>query len=207
MTSVKYLLNAADAAARMRAPELAARWIRLSHVLGSVIPDGSAVELLQEVGRLDLLVRAMEEDPDPMLHPLGPMSVTWVALSYEVVRALHQRRPTWPGIEPLLRRLELVRMPLLKFEIAQEGKNQMPPIELYRSPPGPSDKPNRIYDKADRERAYRPVGALTPEGLSWGVVDSAAGRTVWVTRRSLADELLMLCQNDAGVTKGATSVN
>ena len=172
-----------------------------------MIPNGSAVELLQEVGRLDLLIRAIEDELDPMLHPLGPMSVTWVALSYEVIRALHQRCPTLPGLEPLQRRLELVRIPLLKFEIAQEGKNQMPPIELYRYPPASSGEPPRLYDKADRDRAYRPVWALTPEGLSWAVVDSTAGRTVWVTRRSLADELLMLDKNDAGVTSAATPVN
>lgn len=204
MASVKELLNAAEAAARARAPVLGERWIRLSHVLGSMIPNGSATEVLQEVGRLDLLIRAMEDEPDPMLHPLMPLSVTWVALSYEVVRALHQRRLDLPGLEPLLRQMELVRIPLLKFEVAQEGKNRMPPIKLYRYPPTSSDEPPELYDRSDRGRAYRPVGALTPAGLAWGVIDAAAGQTVWVTRRSLADGLLAFARTEAEITMAST---
>lgn len=188
--TVNDYLRAADAAARMRAPGLSMQWIRVSHVVGGMMPHGSIADVMQEAGRLDLLIRAIEDERDPMLHPLVPIAMTWVALSYEAVRALHQRSPALPGLEPLLRRLELVRMPLFKSEVARERPNRMPPIDLYAYPPTSAEEAPRRYDRLDDQRAYRPVAAMTEQGLAWGVVDAVTCRMVWVTRRSLADALL-----------------
>jgi hypothetical protein len=178
--------------------------MRLSVDIGGLLPASALDHAVQEAGRMDMLVRTMEDErrdaglQTPLLgDPLAfafhaEFSGIWVALAYEVVRLLRQRN-LLPGCQEataLMDGLEAVRVPLMKHEVQRE-KALTEPLQMGRVRPGSQVEPSYTYDPKDQRRAHIMARGLTPRGsLSWLTFDHRAGREQWMERRYLADLML-----------------
>lgn len=123
--------------------ERAARWSNASYRVAQVLPEHFIlVADIQQVGRLDCVVSALEGDIARLLLASAPQTPTfsvdfsivlaksWLSLTYEVVRTIKQRilskselRARWgAGLNQAFLNLERVRMAELKREIAKGSK-------------------------------------------------------------------------------------
>jgi hypothetical protein len=175
---------------------------------------------VQRVGELDMVLRAMEEEfsaqqslPSGMsfgFHHQMTLSETWVIICYEALRALRQREEeaaniaraqkrepapddisALPSFRQIFLDLELLRMPMAKYEIAKD-KTMKSPLTMRAVPPtGVSN--DRVYDKADPTRSHiMPTGLSDRRSATWLVFDHSAPNQYWVERRDLSDRLLAL---------------
>lgn len=188
-----HLLNAMAGVAYSRFPELGQRWVNLSGQFSG--GDSHLMLSMQRVGRLDLILRCVEEEIAPTLFkdnlpeadqpPLlaadmaVALSNSWILEAYEIVR-LRRDRIKGDGepdeaLEALYRRLSLVRIPLAKGEIAGTNKHRK------------------------RGTAHRPTYMLNLATGSavWAVLDKKTGQYVEIVRRDLADEMLAFAKAEA----------
>jgi hypothetical protein len=213
-------VEAAFKAARSNFPTQHRDWVNLSAGLAGRAGIAPLFVSIQRLGDLDLLLRAMEAEAAQNGAPQGPsmafhyqmmLSETWVMASYEALRAIRQREAEAAEIrhndvsssasddvsqlqifKDLFRDLELLRMPIAKYELAKDQKMKAPlPMQAY--PPNGDATDVQLYDKAD------PVGShIMPSGLSdrksvaWHVLDHSTSASYWVERRDLADRFLSL---------------
>ena len=88
--------------------------------------------------------------------------------------------------------LELLRMPIAKYEIAKD-KDMKQPLHLVRNPPNNDATDHLIYDKDDPARSYLMQAGWSERGsVTWAAIDHTVPRQYWVERRGLADRLLAL---------------
>jgi len=133
---------------------------------------------IQRQGDLDLLLRCMEDEfeankaaeiadttgSNMTFHYQLSLSETWVVGCYEILRAFRQRdrdalkagvRPSGvSGMETfksIFADLELLRMPMTKFEIAKDDKLNEP-LPLRRIPQMTTATDDTIYDSKDPAR-------------------------------------------------------
>lgn len=202
--SVLKLLNAAQTIADQAHADLHKQWIGLSHKLAAITGVAHVVGV-QRVGRLDLLLRAIEaevladiakptEEQDFFAADvLSAQSEIWVLRAYEIVRAadqqLEEKGQENASITALKHRLGLVRIPLAKGEIQGMTKKRVKndPIILARAD-GSDPKPYAA------DGSYLMPGHLcTATGsFSWAAVDRERQRNDLIRRRDLADEMLAL---------------
>jgi hypothetical protein len=195
-------------------------WIDLSARLAGRVSLAPLMANLQRVGSLDLLLRAMEDERAANASAAGQglsfafhyqlmFSENWVVLCYEALRAIRQRegevadeaRAKNPGHLPddvsslstfkqVFADLELLRMPIAKYEIAKDDKLKQP-LTMRAHPPNGTASDDRVYDKDDPARSHIMPTALSGRGsVAWQVLDHRASREYWVDRRELADRLL-----------------
>lgn len=201
--SVTELMLAAFTIATNGQPRLFERWVRISHQIGSRLPTSRLRKSVQDVGQLDVIVRAIEDErrgfgldqPGPHLMAadmLGVLSGLWVATAYEVLRLLKERELLPPGEKPLQLHyhLERVRVPLMKHELQKEDKLRdrilMATVGLHGelSPAG-------AYDRKDPTRSHAMRHGLTPRGsCSWETYDHRDDSVLWLERRFLSDVML-----------------
>ena len=87
---------------------------------------------------------------------------------------------------------QLVRIPLEKYEIANEKKSPKP-IEMMRFPPTGEERDMYVYAETDPLRAH-----IMPSGLSergscmWHVFDAVSQTSYWIERRSMSERFLAL---------------
>ena len=94
--------------------------------------------------------------------------------------------------------LELLRMPIAKFEIAKDNKLERPlPLRRVGDDEG---EPIEFYDPKDPGRFHiMPKGVSSRGSTVWLALDVRNSREHWVERRDLADRLLSLLK----LVKGA----
>ncbi|MGG5823947.1 hypothetical protein [Falsiroseomonas sp. HW251] len=170
-----------------------------------MLPNATFMEAVQKAGRIDIVVRTMEDERrdagigqamqgDPMAFGLhADLSGIWVALAYEVVRVLRQRKlmPPSQSARALMDALEAVRVPLMKHEIQRE-KGLKAPLSMARVGLG-GDATSDVYtyDPKDDQRAHIMPSGVTPRGsLSWLTLDHRSGNQQWMERRYLSDLML-----------------
>lgn len=197
-------LGLALAQARFRYDQIAQRWINLSFKL-SGLTDVSFLTNVQADGELDVLLRALEDwsaknvdHPDIPLH--GNLQFTlsraWLLSVYETLRvAVRGNGKDNEALVALFRKVELVRMPLAKGEIAK-AKSSKSPIHLVREGDDPQTQ-SEEYKAGDP--SYIPPMTMTPASGSFGwvvvdiaLIDSDRDPIRHITRRELSDELLAL---------------
>jgi hypothetical protein len=188
-------------------------WTNLSGVLAGRFSLPVAMINFQRQSDLDLLLRCMEDEfevnkatealgPDFTLHYQMMLSETWVVACYEILRAFRQRDnesglgdDAVSGLatfKSLFADLELLRMPIAKFEIAKESKIKQP-LSLKAYPLNNDATDARFYDREDPTRSYFMQTSVSSRGsMMWLVLDHSASRQYWVERRDLADRLLNL---------------
>jgi hypothetical protein len=177
------------------------KWVALSRDIGALLPTSALIVSVQEVGRLDVVLRALEDEhreivignampSDPLAFKTqAAFSGIWVGLAYEIVRLLRDRGLLPPDdvAAALMTGLEGVRVPLAKHEIQRDKKLREPLLMGYLDPQGqltPSDN----YDPQDKQRGHRmPSGITSCGSLTWLTYDHRTGCEQWIERRYLSD--------------------
>jgi hypothetical protein len=193
-----------------------ASWTNLSARLAGRFSLPVAMISLQRQGDLDLLLRCMEDEfqsnkaaetadksgEDFTFHYQMMLSESWVVGCYEILRAFRQRDDDGnlgaDGVSALttfksiFADLELLRMPIAKYEIAKDNRMKQP-LNLRAIPPNKDATDNHVYDKKDPARSHiMPAGISGRGSMMWLVLDHTVPREYWVERRDLADRLLAL---------------
>jgi hypothetical protein len=133
------------------------------------------------------------------------LSEMWIVGCYEVMRAFRQRDRESIGagarssgvselesFKSIFADLELLRMPMAKFEIAKDDKLKEP--LAFNMSPAIEGAPDRsFYDSKNPARYHIMPNGLSPRGSAvWLALDHLTSREYWVERRSLAERLLAL---------------
>jgi hypothetical protein len=217
---VSPLLNSLFNVARAKYRAENEAWVQLSYRLSGRFNLVTAVSSIQREGDLDILLRCLEDEfnknkdapgMDFSVHYQMMFSETWIVGCYEILRAFQQRdreaakagKPI-SGVSELdefksiFNDLELLRMPIAKFELAKDRDLERP-LPMRRVGDDET-KPIEFYDPKDPGRFH-----IMPKGMSargsavWLSLDVRNSREHWVERRDLADRLLSLVK----LVKGA----
>jgi hypothetical protein len=188
-------------------------WTNLSGVLAGRFSLPIAMINLQRQSDLDLLLRCMEDEfeankaaealvPDFTLHYQIMLSETWVVACYEILRAFRQRDNESSLSDDAVSRLatfksvfadlELLRMPIAKYEIAKENKIKQP-LSMKAFPLNNDATDAHVYDREDPTRfCFLQTRVSSRGSMMWLALDHSVPRQYWVERRDLADRLLNL---------------
>lgn len=190
------LLNAAATLGFQQQRATHERWVTLSLRVGFR-------ELIfnQADGLVDIFIRAMEEETkrrhdnnhspvDFHLTLQNTLSRYWVCSWYEVIRRIQEKRGRVAQLLALRRKLELVRVPLAKFQIANDRKVKEPIYFVKQSGPSAEPEPYTARERLE----YNPVHQISTVtgSIGWHVYDTAAKRPVDIFRRDISDEILEL---------------
>ena len=217
--TVSTLINAAFEQAAAQRGDRRQHWRKLSYRLGGELPNSNLTWCVQNVGHLDLLLYALEDEaareivrgparPMSSLHQQMMLSEYFVGASYEILRTLAQRdkdtakaggapAPRTREFQTLLTDLEFVRIGLDKHELPKDKDKSLTgdPIEMVRIPSNEEPRDRYVYDKNDSQRAHiMPTGLTSAGSVCWQVTDLRAGRSYWVERQNLASRMLDLIQ-------------
>jgi hypothetical protein len=202
--------------ARARYSAKHASWTNLSARLAGRFSLPIAIISLQRLGDLDLLLRCMEDEfqenrttqaadklgQDHTFHYQLMLSESWVVSCYEILRAFLQRDDeadlgvngvsAMVAFRSIFVDLELLRMPLAKYEIAKD-RRMKEPLTMCAIPPNDNATDERTYDKNDPTRSHiMPTGMSGRGSMTWLALDHSIPREYWVERQDLADRLLAL---------------
>ena len=181
-----------------------ASWTNLSAQLAGRFSLPIATITLQRLGDLDLLLRCMEDEfqangateaadrlgLDHTFHSQLMLSESWVVACYEILRAFRQRDDeanlnvdgvsAMAAFKSIFADLELLRMPLAKYEIAKD-RHIKEPLTMRAIPPNDDATDEYIYDKNNPTRSYfMPTGMSGRGSMTWLVLDHSAPREFWV---------------------------
>jgi hypothetical protein len=132
---VSPLLNSLFNVARAKYRAEYKAWVQLSYRLSRRFNLVTALSSIQREGDLDILLRCLEDEcnmnedasgMDFSFHYQMMFSETWIVGCYEILRAFQQRDSSgvfeWHEFKSIFTDLELLRMPIAKFEIAKDNK-------------------------------------------------------------------------------------
>jgi hypothetical protein len=133
------------------------------------------------------------------------LSETWVVGWYEILRAFRQRdreaikasaRPSgisdMEAFKSIFADLELLRMPMAKFEIAKD-QGLVEPIRMQKFPPNNDATDQYVYNREDPARSHIMRARWSLRGsLEWLALDHRTMQEHWVERRGLSDRLLTM---------------
>jgi hypothetical protein len=202
MQKVTELIEAAFTQAFISHREIHAAWTSASHRIGGLLPSSLLMSSIQQAGRLDLLLRCLEDELGADISDEKGSDVShqsmfsdlWVCQVYEFFRLLQQRKlmPKNDEFKSLFHQLTLLRITLDKHEIAKE-KKLAAPLKMKRYPPRDDDSDIYEYSKDDPKRGHIMPGGISRRGsMMWGVIDITSGGTFWTERRELSEKILEL---------------
>ncbi|TKR53273.1 hypothetical protein D7I39_21750 [Allopusillimonas ginsengisoli] len=179
-------------------------WVTGSHRLGGTLPSSLLNVSIQRAGRLDAVLRCMEDEYTSVAmreeirpwvaEPLSALSEMWIGQVYEIVRLTLERKLIADSdfFEALAYDFRLLRIPMEKHEIAQD-RSLMGQVSMSRTPAVEGDV-DYHYDKKDPLRAHiMPTGISQRGSIQWLAIDvSAALSQRWIERRDLSDRVLQL---------------
>lgn len=197
------LLAAAYSVALTRQSAVMDQWLGLSFRLGSQLPDSLLAVSIQRCGRLDALVRDIENefagyqensektqiyDAD-ILHTL---SESWISSAYAILFVLKRIGLKASDLQALYEDSRLIRVALEKHEIPSD-RSLKEPITLQTAPSQSDDPRTFIYDKADPFRSHIMPSGMNPQGvICWQVADLENSQSRWLSRRYISDRMLGL---------------
>jgi hypothetical protein len=200
---VPTLLRAILSEVTTNSADLPERWVALYFRMAHTF--GVEVDRHQPDFWVDLILRKMEDETfvrlrDPVageqvdILPTfqSTLSCMWVLSTYEAIRLAHETDAgrTHAKLPTLRRRIEMVRVPIAKHEIANDQRIK-DPITLVSL--GPGDPKPQSYSGKDPSPYYPPYLVETATGsTAWRVFDSKTGQTIDISRRALSDEMLAL---------------
>ncbi|MCJ8142742.1 hypothetical protein MKI84_07405 [Ancylobacter sp. A5.8] len=196
---VAQYINAAFGLAAQRHASIFDRWIALS-LIGAGLPRSLLMPNIQRIGRLDILLRCLEEELiavggeargdlgfDHLLH----LSELWVGSAYEIFRVMDERGlvEKTPEFKQIKWDLSLLRMPLEKHELA--GRKRTGVLEFWPIGEANVSDSAEVYDPDDPQRSFiMPTGLSSRGSASWAPYDHLAGSSRWIERRQIADAIL-----------------
>lgn len=201
MTVAKHIEDAFQLAF-MEFPIIHEAWVKLSHQLGSKLPNSLLDSSIQEVGRLDMLLRSMEnsfQTNNPMFfHCQSLFSSLWIGHVYEVFRLLSDKQrqltPDNKELHYIARDLKLIRVTLEKHEIADDHKLQEP-LQMQTNIANGGEVRFSEYSKNDPLRSHIMGFSVSERGsLMWNIIDIIKNDSYWVERRELSERILRLAQ-------------
>lgn len=208
------LVASAFAWASQKYPQVHTQWTTISGKVGGRLPASLLMVDIQRLGSLDVLIRCMEDElvervatktlpgGDPFVgHYAILFSNNWVGGMYEIFRLLRQRglADSSPAFAEIFSELELLRMPLEKYEIAKD-KRMSGPLQFTKNPPRNDESDNYTYDKDDPLRGHiMPAGLSQRGSVMWQVIDHE-GNARWIERRTLSDAILKLWDSENSPT-------
>lgn len=204
MLSVSELILSGYQLAAKQQEAVTQSWVTGSHRLGGALPGSLLSVSIQRTGRLDAVLRCMEDEYTSVAlreeirpwvaEPLASLSEMWIGQVYEIVRLARERKLIAESdfFEALAHDFRLLRVPMEKHEIAQD-RSLMAPVPMSRTPAREGDVDYR-YDKKDPLRAHvMPTGISQRGSMQWLAIDiSAALSQRWIERRDLSDRVLQL---------------
>jgi hypothetical protein len=187
---------------------LAEAWIRVSHRLGGALPNSLLGPSVQRDGRLDLVLRCMEDEhaagaQGPFEYQYQRMfSEVWVGSVYETLRLLtDDKRKLIVATDEVLalaEDLRLVRVSLEKHEVASDRKLDAP-LQLQRVPPNNDHTDLYEYSKGDPQRAHIMPTRLSRQGsVEWLVIDVENDEERWIERLALSDRIIAARHSGGG---------
>ncbi|WP_133137752.1 hypothetical protein [Legionella rowbothamii] len=199
MSSVNILISSAFEMAFKHSPEIHQKWIKSSLFTGAQLPNTQLVISLQDIGNMDLLLRAMEDESSSK----APLNLTyqrllsdlWIGSCYEVFRVMKQKiKPESETFKKIFKNLTLIRIGIEKHEIAGDKKLKEPiafvcesSIEQYE------------YNPTDEKRGHIMKSGLSKKGsIVWEVLDiKPSPHNYWLERRDISDDVVnYLAEND-----------
>ncbi len=116
-----------------------------------------------------------------VFHYQMMLSESWVVGCYEILRAVRQRDDDGnlgaDGVSALatfrsiFADLELLRMPIAKYEIAKDNRMKQP-LTMRAISPNKDTTDNHVYDKKDPARSHiMPIGISGRGSMMWLVLD------------------------------------
>jgi hypothetical protein len=182
--------------------EISKRWIKISWLIGGSLPNSRLAHAIQEAGHLDIMIRCMERefstiptDQDPLALQLQSMfSDNWIGNAYEIFRLLEEREPSRKGDDfcDLLHHLRMLRIPLVKHEIAADRKLSTP-LAFQKVPPSNAASELYFYARDDSKRSHiMPSGISARGSKMWQVIDLVNETSYWLERCALSDRILAL---------------
>lgn len=204
MLSVSELILSGYQLAAKQREAVTQSWVTGSHRLGGALPGSLLSVSIQRTGRLDAVLRCMEDEYTSVAlreeirpwvaEPLASLSEMWIGQVYEIVRLARERKLIAESdfFEALAHDFRLLRVPMEKHEIAQD-RSLMASVPMSRTPAREGDVDYR-YDKKDPLRAHvMPTGISQRGSMQWLAIDiSAALSQRWIERRDLSDRVLQL---------------
>jgi hypothetical protein len=155
---------------------------------------------------------------DYTFHYQLMLSESWVVTCYEILRAFRQRDDeaklgidgisAMAAFKSIFADLELLRMPIAKYEIAKDQRMKEP-LTMRAVPPNNDATDEHTYDKKDPTRSHiMPTGMSGRGSMTWLVLDHSVPREYWVERQDLADRLLALANEivPAGILEAQRGV-
>ena len=202
MLSVSELILSGYQLAAKQQEAVTQSWVTGSHRLGGALPGSLLSVSIQRTGRLDAVLRCMEDEYTSVAlreeirpwvaEPLASLSEMWIGQVYEIVRLARERKLIADSdfFEALAHDFRLLRVPMEKHEIAQD-RSLMASVPMSRTPAREGDVDYR-YDKKDPLRAHvMPTGISQRGSMQWLAIDiSAALSQRWIERRDLSDRVL-----------------
>jgi len=201
--SASKLIAAAFAVARRKYPDLNKSWIQTSFRLGGLLAASRLSVNVQHDGELDLVLRCMEDEraaggaeQDALFEFNYQMMLSemWVASVYETLRLLRERKllAETDEIAALAEDFRLLRVPLEKHEIANQGQLKAP-LQFQKVPSKGDATDVYVYNKTkiDPKSAHIMPGGISSRGsCMWLTVDIKNGQERWIERRSLSDRII-----------------
>lgn len=196
------LIATAFEIARSRQEALVSRWIAASVRVGGLLPRSTLMVSVQRVGELDVVLRCMEEEitngnSASISAPnyLMDFAELWIGSIYEIVRVINSDGigPDNDELKALGHELRLLRVPLEKFQLAQDDKLKGASLALVRRPPNGDDTDEYVYSRDDKRRSHVLPRAISGRGSAmWGVIDIKNRREFWLERRDISDRFLKM---------------
>ncbi len=212
-------LAAAFALAFSRSPNIHDAWIKVSLRVGSVLNQSILTISLQELGRLDMVLRCLEDDFSPNMLGDNDLSVIlpsiqlhfseiWMGSTYEIFRLLQDKKrrdeviKCYPHIgvnstdfSAIFHDLAIVRIPIEKHEIEKDNLLQEA-IKLETQEADDAPKRYSTYDNQDPLKGIIIPRRTSNRGsIMWcpiEVVKNQPPRSKWIERRDISDRVLAL---------------
>lgn len=201
---VRQLVTQSFAQAFIKYQDKHEEWVKISYRISGHSSIVSLILSIQNAGKLDLLIRCMEDEfcpdeakkePDFLFMFQVMLSELWIGHAYEILRLLKERKCALnhPDFLNLAHDLRLLRVAIEKHEIAGDKKLKQP-LLMQRWPTRNDDVPIN-YSKEDTNRDYiMPTGISERGSVMWYPIDIEANKSYWIERLNLSERFLSLCE-------------
>lgn len=200
--TVGQLLASAFGIARIQQLSLHRAWLDTSFKIGGQLPSSLAMMSVQHAGELDLVLRCMENEFNPSgessddayllaFNTQIALSELWIGSIYEIVRLLEDRKVVASdNFSALYNDLTLLRVPLMKHEIAGERK-MSEPLVFQKQPPSNAESDFYTYSHKDPRKGHiMPYGMSARGSAMWQVINIKTQKEYWLERAMLSDRFI-----------------
>jgi hypothetical protein len=197
LTVSDHVLKAFSAAAQNQR-DTTDRWIRFAFRYGSRLPHSLLAPTIQRHGRLDTVLRSLEDERIDRrvlsgAEYLSMLSSYWIGGMHAAFWILGKRGlgDDTANFKSVAADLALVRVGLEKHEIPKDW--DLEPVQLNAPPPNNDESDFYTSDANDPKRAHiMPAGLSARGSMVWQVIEGDQSRSV--ERRELSDRILALVE-------------